>query len=113
MWFPKGTKPPPGMEAVFPDGVIEHDGRGYFIHFETPSLVFLSSICLWLERKRPGLVVSSLYPGHLSETESRELRYSEAKFSDEGFESEWVIRFDEDGSQSFLVTALFEWRARE
>ena len=113
MWFPKGTEPPPGMEDVFPYGNMEHDGQGYFMHFETPSLTFLSSICLWLERKKPGLVVWSLHPGHLSDSESRRLRWTEQQFSDDGCESEWVIRLDGDGSPSFLVTALFEWRARE
>ena len=101
--------PSAGMELICLDESIEHDGHGYYINFETTSLRFLSAICYWLERKRPGLVVSRVIPGHLSPVESCRHRQSDVPRILIG-ETEWVVKIDGEGRQSFLLTAHFDWR---
>ncbi len=100
---------PPGMEGLVINGSMVHDGSGYFLNFETPSLRLLSSICHWLESKRPGLVVSRLIKGHLSSEESI-LQRGTWRIGGVPSKKEWVIRVSGDGKQSFLLAAQFEWR---
>ena len=105
----KQADPPPGMGSLVLEDAIKYDGNCYYVNFETPSPIFLSSICNWLESARPGLEVTRLVPGHLSAPESSEVRDLHF-FETEEEELEWVLRIEDDGTQSFLMTAMFEWR---
>ena len=97
-----------GLENLTLSGSMKHDGECYFLNFEIPTLRTLSSICFWLEEKRPGLRVSRLFPRYLTKKESRALRESG---SEDGFtdEFEWTIKIGTTGV-SFLFSAQFEWR---
>ena len=100
---------PPGLGSIVLEDAIKYDGNCYYVNFETPSPIFLSSICKWFESVRPGLEVSRLVPGHLAASESSEIRDIHF-FERKEEEPEWVVRIGEGGNTSFLMTALFEWR---
>jgi len=102
---------PPGLEALVLSGSMEHDGEGYFLNFEIPSLRHLSLICYWLEEKRPALRVCRLVPGHLSKSESRAIRELEAGVARS--QPEWSIKVNGRGEVAFLMSVLFEWRSTE
>ncbi len=100
---------PKGLEGLIISGSMQHDGQGYFLNFETPSVRQLSSMCFWLERKRPGLRVSKLVTRHMSKEESLKIRgtWSEASPPED---PEWTIRISA-GRMSFLMSMQFEWRS--
>tara|TARA_B100000405_G_scaffold285327_1_gene232032 strand:+ start:416 stop:778 length:363 start_codon:yes stop_codon:yes gene_type:complete len=101
---------PKGLEELVISGSMQHDGQGYFLNFETPSVRQLSSLCFWLERKRPGLQVTKLVPRHLTKEESLKIRgtWSEGSPSED---LEWTIRISAEGI-SFLMSMQFEWRTQ-
>ena len=100
---------PPGLEGLIINESMVHDGSGYFLNFEIPTLRLLSSLCHWLESKRPGLIVSRLIKGHLSKEESI-IQRGTWQIGDVPSENEWVIRVKGNGEQTFLLAAQFEWR---
>ena len=99
---------PRGLEKLVLSGAMKHDGQGDFLNFEITSPRQLSSMCFWLESKRPGLRVSKLVPKHISREESQAIReaWTEVSYPED---PEWTIRICR-GRLSFLMSMQFEWR---